>query len=455
MLTDILLVLILAVSCACLVFLLLRRRQGGGPGSFEGELKDVLRDIGKMESALKDEFLRNRTEISGALKETRGELNASFKDNRTELGSSLRSFEEKYGLSQKDALEFQGAKFTEFLARLEGLRNDIEGRLEKIREAVEKKLETLREENTKKLDEMRATVDEKLQTTLEKRLSESFKLVSERLEQVYKGLGEMQSLAAGVGDLKKVLSNVKTKGVLGEYQLGNILEQILSPDQYEQNVKTKEASGGYVEFAVKFPGREDPGKSVWLPIDSKFPTENFQNLLDAYDRADAESVDSFRKALLDDIKRCAKEISVKYIDPPNTTDFAILFLPVEGLYAEVLRISGIIETLQRENRVIIAGPTTMAALLNSLQMGFRTLAIQKRSSEVWSLLTVIKKEFGKFGDMLEKTKKKLTEASDAIEGAERSSQKISKRLSNVQTFQELPSGEDAALTGDEDDTPPA
>jgi len=289
--------------------------------------------------------------------------------------------------------------------------NQTEIKLENIRSSVDKSINRLQEENTKKLDEIRNTVDEKLQKTLEDRISKSFQMVSERLEQVYKGLGEMQNLAIGVGDLKKVLSNVKTRGILGEIQLGNILEEILTPDQYDTNVVTKLGSNERVEFAVKLPGDND---TVYLPIDAKFPLTDFQNLLDAYENSNPEAVKISLNSLLKKIKSFAKDIRDKYIDVPNTTDFGIMFLPVEGLYAEVVK-SGIVETLQRDYRINVAGPTTMAALLNSLQMGFKTLSIQKRSSEVWKILGAVKTEFSKFGKALEDTQSRLNQANENLE----------------------------------------
>jgi DNA recombination protein RmuC len=285
---------------------------------------------------------------------------------------------------------------------------------------------------------MRATVDEKLQGTLEKRLGESFKQVSERLEQVYKGLGEMQSLAAGVGDLKKVLTNVKTRGTWGEVQLGAMLEQVLTPDQYAANVAVKEG-GERVEFAIKLPGRgEDEKEVVWLPVDAKFPVEDYQRLMDAQEKADAESAEGAAKQLETRIKQCAGDICSKYLNPPKTTDFGILFLPTEGLFAEVIRRTGLVEFVQRECRVVIAGPTTLWALLNSLQMGFRTLAIQQRSSEVWNLLSAVKTEWTKYGDVLTKVQKKIHEASETIEQAQTRTRAIGRKLKDVQ---ELPVAE--------------
>ena len=309
----------------------------------------------------------------------------------------------------------------------------ITNQLAKQTETIEKKLKDLQEDNAKKLDQMRQTVDEKLQSTLEKRLNESFKLVSERLAQVHKGLGEMQSLATGVGDLKRVLTNVKTRGTWGEIQLGTLLEQVLTPDQYESNVATNPQSQQRVDFAIKLPGKDDD--TVWLPIDSKFPQEDFERLLQAQENADKAQVELSQKQLEAQIKLEAKKINEKYINPPHTTDFAILFLPIESLYAEVLRQPGLQAQLQQTHRVIIAGPTTFAALLNSLQMGFRTLAIEKRSSDVWALLSDIQKEFGKFGDILAKTQKKLQEASNTIDQAASKSRNIERKLTKVDTIE--------------------
>jgi DNA recombination protein RmuC len=289
---------------------------------------------------------------------------------------------------------------------------------------------------------MRQTVDEKLQGTLEKRLSESFRQVSERLELVHKGLGEMQTLATGVGDLKKVLTNVKTRGTWGEVQLGALLTQVLNPDQFAANVSTKDG-GERVEFAIKLPGQgTDGNEPVWLPIDAKFPIEDYQRLLEAQEKADMEGAEAAGKQMENRVKACAGDICSKYLNPPKTTDFGILFLPIEGLFAEVIRRTGLTEAIQRECRVIIAGPTTLWSILNSLQMGFRTLAIQQRSGEVWNLLAAVKAEWTKYGDFLEALQKKLTQASDTIEKAKVRSRAVGRRLREVQ---ELPSGEAAAL----------
>jgi DNA recombination protein RmuC len=292
---------------------------------------------------------------------------------------------------------------------------------------------------------MRKTVDEKLEGTLEKRLGESFKLVSERLELVHKGLGEMQTLASGVGDLKKVLTNVKTRGTWGEFAVGNLLDQVLSPDQYAANVVTKEGSDERVEFAIRLPGRDEgENEVVWLPIDAKFPKEDYERLVDAADRGDSAAIEEAGRQLETRIKNSARDICDKYLNPPKTTDFALMYLPTEGLYAEVVRRPGLVENIQREHRVVVAGPTTFAALLNSLQMGFRTLAIEKRSSEVWKVLGAVKAEFGKFGDVLGSVKKKLHQAADTIDKAETRTRAISRRLRGVE---ELPAAEARALLG--------
>jgi DNA recombination protein RmuC len=314
-------------------------------------------------------------------------------------------------------------------------RGELTASLESVRGIVDQRLKQLHEENTGQLEKMRATVDEKLQGTLEKRLGESFKLVSERLEQVHQGLGSMRQLASDVGGLQKVLANVKTRGGWGEVQLGNLLEQILTADQFSRNVATRDETSERVDFAIRLPGDEN-GAPVWLPIDAKFPTEDYQRLLAAQDKGDAELIEGAMKGLETQLKKSAKEICAKYINPPRTTDFALMFLPTEGLYAEAIRRMGLVEQVQRECRVIFAGPTTLAALLNSLQMGFKTLAIQKSSSEVWSLLAGVKNEFGKFGGLLDGVKKKLDQASSQLDDVARKSRTIEKRLNRVE---ELPS----------------
>ena len=314
-------------------------------------------------------------------------------------------------------------------------REELSKSLEGVRGIVDLRLKELQEDNAKQIDKMRATVDEKLQGTLEKRLGESFKLVSDRLEQVHQGLGAMQQLASDVGGLQKVLTNVKTRGGWGEVQLGALLEQVLTQDQFAKNVKTREDSGDRVEFAIKLPGDEN-GSPVWLPIDAKFPTEDYQRLIAAQENGDVPAIDEAMKGLEAQLKKSAKDICQKYINPPTTTDFALMFLPTEGLYAETIRRVGLVEQVQRDCRVIFAGPTTLVALLNSLQMGFRTLAIQKRSSEVWNLLAGVKTEFGKFGEALTAVKDKLDQAARHVDNVAVRSRAITKKLRDVE---ELPS----------------
>lgn len=333
-------------------------------------------------------------------------------------------------------------------------REELSSSLESLRQAVERGLKEMQADNAQKLEQMRSTVEEKLEGTLEKRLGESFRQVSERLEMVHQGLGDMRNLAAGVGDLKRVLTNVKTRGGWGEVQLGMLLEDILAPEQFARNVQTKENSQEMVEFAVRLPGQSEGGKeSVWLPIDAKFPLEDYQRLAEAQDKADPEAVEKAAKMLETSIKSCARDISTKYLNPPLTTDFAIMYLPTEGLYAEVAKRPSLAEILRRDFRVIVAGPSTFAALLNSLQMGFRTLAIQKRSGEIWALLGAVKAEFGKFGGALEGVKKKLEQAQNSMEDAARKSRAIERKLRDIE---ELPAEEAQQLPQDrrpEDDEP--
>ena len=401
------------------------------------QLKEVEESILKFdttlertEKSIKDEFQRNRSET-----------NDISKTNRDELSKSLKLFKENFSDKIKNLNELLRQNFGDFNKQQIDLNTQSTENIKNVEKTIEKNLKSIREDNTTQLNEMRKTVDEKLQTTLEKRLGESFKQVSDRLEQVHKGLGEMQNIATGVGDLKKVLSNVKTRGVLGEYQLENILEQILTPDQYAKNVATKKGSQANVEFALKLPGKEE-GKEVWLPIDSKFPIEDYDRLLDAFDKGEKEGIESAQKVLLKKIESFAKSISEKYIDPPHTTDFGIMFLPVESLYAEVLRHPGLFEILQRKHKITVTGPTTLSALLNSLQMGFRTLAVQKRSSEVWDILKAVKFEFKEFSGVLTKVHKQLNTASGTLETLRTTRTNVMERkLKDVETFTALESKE--------------
>jgi len=421
---DILLIAVVLLSILSIILLLIltKRKSGDSIAKIEDNFAALEKRQEQTKHTIKDEITMNRQETSNSAKQAREELSKSLKYSSDSL---LQRMTENAGM-QKGQLD-------SFSKQLGDMTKLNEEKLEQMRKTMENQLRALQEDNSKKLEQMRATVDEKLQSTLEKRLGESFKQVSERLEQVYKGLGEMRNLAIGVGDLKKVLTNVKTRGTWGEIRLGNILEQILTPDQYGANVTTKKDSNDRVEFAIKLPGQDsDKEKIVWLPIDSKFPQEDYQRLMDAQEAADKELAEKSIKNLEIRIKKEAKNIKEKYIDPPNTTDFGIMFLPVEGLYAEVLRRPGLVDILQRKYRIVVTGPTTLAALLNSLQMGFRTLAIEKRSSEVWELLGIIKTEFGKFGGVLAKTKKKLQEASKTIDQAEVRTRAIERSLREVQ-----------------------
>jgi DNA recombination protein RmuC len=365
----------------------------------------------KTEKAVREEIARNRDETAKSSREMRDEIN-NFKDSLINNMSKIANMQK----NQLDTFSEQLNKLTASNEdRLEKMTRTVETKLEKMRETVEENLKRMQNDNTEQLEKMRQTVDEKLHKTLEERLGQSFKIVSEKLEQVHKGLGEMQNLAVGVGDLKKVLSNVKTRGILGEILLGNILEQILAPEQYTQNVATKKGSREHVEFAIKLPGRDDSDEVVYLPLDSKFPRESYQALLAAYDDGDPDLVEEAVKQIEVNIKKFAKDISDKYLDPPNTTDFGIMFLPIEGLYSEVVRRTDLIEVLQRKFKIIVTGPTTLAAILNSLQMGFRTLAIEKRSSEVWKVLGAVKTEFEKFGTVLQKAQDKIRQADKEID----------------------------------------
>ncbi|RJR21827.1 MAG: DNA recombination protein RmuC [Desulfobacteraceae bacterium] len=372
-----------------------------------------------------------RTESASGAKQLREEVVTTLMG----LSETIRQTIGELAAVQKDQLETMSGAVLKLSDK-----NDV--KFEELRCTVEARLQNIQMDNARQLEQMRQTVDEKLQGTLEKRLGESFKQVSERLEQVHKGLGEMQTLATGVGDLKKVLTNVKTRGTWGEVQLGALLEQVLNSDQFAINVATKDG-GERVEFAVKLPGQSsDRDEIVWLPIDAKFPIEDYHRLLEAQEAADTGGVDAAGRQLESRVKMCARLICEKYLNPPRTTDFGILFLPIEGLFAEIIRRTGLTESVQRESRVVIAGPTTLWAILSSLQMGFRTLAIQKRSSEVWNLLAAVKTEWTKYGDILESVQKKLSQASETLEKARTRSRAVGKRLRDVE---ELPAGEAAKL----------
>ncbi len=429
---EIISIVIIGICLVLLIIVLLRQKNINN-----NQLSEIIRQH------IQTELKENRSELSLALKENREELangldrltlkleekldkiaestNNNSRVNREELSKSLKEFGNTFDKNVKEFNELQKQKFDSMAIKQDELVKSTEIKLEKMRE----------------------TVDEKLHKTLEERLGQSFKLVSDRLEAVQKGLGEMQNLANGVGDLKKVLSNVKTRGVLGEIQLGNILEQIMAPEQYETNVKTKQGSNDHVEYAIKLPGKDDSGKEVYLPVDAKFPQEDYVRLQTAYDDGNIPGIDLANKALVQSIKKFAKDIHDKYIDPPNTTDFGIMFLPLEGLFAEVVRQPELVAFLQREFKIIVTGPTTLAAMLNSLQMGFKTLAIQKRSSEVWDILGAVKSEFGKFGGVLEKAQKKINEANKELDNLVGTRTRM--MLSKLRKVEELPKTQTAKL----------
>ena len=390
------------------------------------------RGFERLERELREELARSRREDAEEAFRDREERAQSA----TLLGQAVTTQVGQLGNLQAERLEAFARELSRFSLGLDE-------RFERLKMTVEGRLTAIQADNASKLEEMRRTVDEKLHATLEQRLGESFKLVSERLEQVHRGLGEMQSLAAGVGDLKRVLSNVKTRGTWGEVQLSALLEQLLTVDQFAANVATRPGSSERVDFAIRLPGKGD-GAVVWLPIDAKFPIEDYQRLMDAQEKGEPALVEEAGRAIEVRLKNEARSIRDKYVAPPHTTDFALLYLPTEGLYAEALRRPGLADTLQREWRVSLAGPTTLAALLNSLQMGFRTLAIEQRSAEVWAVLGAVKTEFGKFGEALAHTKKKLDEASNSTGKAETRTRQLSRKLRDVEA---LPASESEQLIG--------
>jgi DNA recombination protein RmuC len=410
-------VVALLAVLALVLFLIARRRQGI---PLEHRLGAVERGLDRIERTLQDELRHGRRETADAMQR---------------LTESLVQSQSAQGQAQAQQLDAFGRQ-------LAGLRTGLDSRVELLRDSIDQRLHAIQQDTAGKLEQMRQTVDEKLHATLDARLGESFRQVSERLEQVYLGLGEMQALATGVGDLKRVLTNVKVRGTWGEVHLARLLEQVLAPEQYDTNVATFDGGNERVEFAVRLPGRAPGQEPTWLPLDSKFPLEDYHALVEAAERGDATALDDAGRRLEARVKTCAREISAKYLNPPRTTDFAIMFLPNEGLYAEVLRRPGLTDLVQRDYRIVLAGPTTLWAILTSLQMGFRTLAIERRSSEVWALLGAVKTEFGKFGTVLDAIQKNLHRAASRIDDARKGTRAIQRRLSDVQ---ELPSGEAAAL----------
>jgi DNA recombination protein RmuC len=410
--------------------------------ALRGHFESFLRSVADHERDVRSDLATAREENSSAAARVREELAGGLARQQQVLAQQQQSMAQQLsgmGSQQQEQLKAFGERIAQ-------LTQSSEARLDALRKTLEERLDLLRQENAHKLEQMRATVDEKLQTTLEQRLGASFKHVSERLELVHRGLGEMQNLAAGVGDLKRVLTNVKSRGTWGEVQLGALLGDLLTPAQYAQNVATRPGSSERVEYAVKMPGRSDDGAPCWLPIDAKFPLDDWQRLQDAIERADPLAVEASRKALDQFFKLQAKMIRDKYVEPPHTTDFAILFVPTEGLFAEAVARPGLADTLQREFRVTLAGPTNLAAMLNSLQLGFRTLAIEKRSTEVWRVLGAVKTEFGRFGDILAKTKDKLDQVGKTLDEAGRKSTTIARKLRDVEALPE--SEADRLLTGD-------
>lgn len=427
--TEILLIVLIILVVANIIIVVLKKTKV----EIKSELKDIEALMLKFDSTLerteksiKDEFQRNRSET-----------NEISKSNREELTKSLNAFSEQFSKNVKDLNDLIYQKFNDFIKQQYELNKQTTDNVKEVRETIENQLKSIREDNTKQLDEMRKTVDEKLQKTLNERLSQSFETVGKQLQAVQEGLGEMRNLATDVGGLKKVLSNVKTRGGIGEIQLSMLLEQILAPDQYAENVKTKSGSSEQVEFAIKLPGRDDYGTTVWLPIDAKFPKDIYEQLIDAYDDGDVGKIAIAQKTLENTIKKMAKDISDKYIDPPGTTDFGIMFLPFEGIYAEVVRKSALLEDLQRNYKIIVTGPTTLAAILNSLQMGFKTLAIQKRSSEVWQILGAVKKEFENFGGMMDKAQKNIQTGLNQLDDVMgKRTRAIQRKLKSVEALSE-------------------
>jgi DNA recombination protein RmuC len=465
------------ISLALLVLLLLltlwlalRRVDPGPLKAVRDELQAAVRgDVQQVERGLRDEVARSAAGTRGELAQTlasfqqtlltqQGDVartqNEQIDSFRTQLAATQQNLADTLGRAgEQQALALKRFSDT-LIEQLRALSQSNDQRMAEVRATVEQRLAAIQLDNEKKLEQMRATVDEKLHATLEQRLGESFKQVADRLEQVHRGLGEMQLLAKDVGSLNRVLTNVKTRGIFGEVQLAGLLEQVFTPEQYAVNVETVPGSGARVEFAIKLPGRRDDGAPLWLPIDAKFPREDYERLLDAQERADKVEAEAAGKAIEQRLRMEAKTIREKYVAPPHTTEFAILFVPTEGLYAEALRRPGLMESLQREYRVTLAGPTTLLATLSSLQMGFRTLALEKRSAEVWEVLGAVKTEFGKFGDVLAKTKKKLDEASSTIDLAQTRTNVMARKLKSVEALSDsrtqiLLPGAEADLLDDE------
>jgi DNA recombination protein RmuC len=501
MMSDLYLIILIVLALVHIILFLFKKPKM----DIHAPLKEIESSLIRFESTLerteksiKDEFQRNRSETNEIAKSNREELTKNLeafgkqfsdnvkdinellkskydemrlqqadfnkqitegnKTNREELSNTLKVFETRFTENIKDLNELLRQKFSDFARQQDDINLQTTKNVKEVRESVEKQLLSIREDNTKQLDEMRRTVDEKLQKTLNERLSQSFETVGKQLQAVQEGLGEMKNLATDVGGLKKVLSNVKMRGGIGEIQLSMLLEQILAPDQYAANVFTKAGSSDQVEFAIKLPGRDDSGKHVWLPIDAKFPKDMYEQLQDAYEEGDQAKILHAQKNLDQTIKKMARDISDKYIDPPNTTDFGIMFLPFEGIYAEVVRKAALLEDLQRNYKIIVTGPTTLAAILNSLQMGFKTLAIQKRSGEVWQILGAVKKEFENFGGMMDKAQKNIQTGLNQLDDVMgKRTRAIQRKLKSVEALSEaetkniLPEITDTSLISDEEE----
>ncbi len=445
-----LVIISLILSITILLILLFKKKENAIDLSKLDKIEnDLIRFDSRLENtekSIKDEFQRNRSES-----------NQIATTNREELSKSLEAFSTRFEKNVKELNSLLKENFNEF--NKQQTENSIQSidNIKEVRLSIEKQLVAIREDNNRQLEEMRKTVDEKLQKTLNERLSQSFETVGKQLQAVQEGLGEMKTLASDVGGLKKVLSNVKMRGGIGEIQLSMLLEQILAPEQYEANVKTKASSNDLVEFAIKLPGQDADGTHVWLPIDAKFPKDIYEQLQDSYDVGDTDQIANAQKVMDNTIKKMAKDISEKYLDPPGTTDFGIMFLPFEGIYAEVVRKAALLEELQVKYKIIVTGPTTLAAILNSLQMGFKTLAIQKRSSEVWQVLGAVKKEFGNFGGMMEKAQKNIQTGMNQLdEVMGKRTRAIQRKLKNVEALSEsdaqriLPGISDAELFPEEE-----
>jgi DNA recombination protein RmuC len=426
---------LLGLAVVLLLWLALRRTDSGAEERLERNLRTDVQDSAR---GTRQELAGNLSQMQQALLAQSGDVARTQNEQIDSFRTQLAAMQQGLADQSRSAREAQDAALHRFgQAQAEQLRALADGndkRMSEVRQTVEAKLTAIQADNGQRLEQMRATVDEKLHATLEQRLGESFKQVADRLEQVHKGLGEMQTLARDVGSLNRVLTNVKTRGIFGEVQLAGLLEQVFTPEQYATNVATVPGSAERVEFAIRLPGQRSDGAPLWLPIDAKFPREDYERLLDAQERADAPGAEAAAKAIESRLRLEARTIRDKYVAPPHTTDFAILFVPTEGLYAEALRRPGLMEALQREFKVMLAGPTTLLATLNSLQMGFRTLALEKRSAEVWEVLGAVKTEFSKFGDVLAKTKKKLDEASKTIDDAEVRTRAMARQLRTVESL---------------------